>query len=101
MTWLDELISFRGPVISHRTAGRNLIDGLHREGVNLIKAQLPGFVLVHARPLPRWLCAATVQHPRAVPAHSGGTRQGDRLRFEQRAQALAKRPGSSVLAERT
>src|SRR5215207_10861765 len=49
------IIGFRGPVIAHRKASRNLINGLHREVINLIKAQLPGFVLlVHARSLPHW-----------------------------------------------
>src|SRR3954452_24590275 len=52
------VIGFRGPVISHRKAGRNLIDGLHREVIDLIKAQLLGFVLlVHAQPLPCWMPA--------------------------------------------
>src|SRR3954465_10687084 len=49
------VIGFRGPVLSHRKAGRNLIDGLHREVIDLIKAQLLRFVLVHAPPLPCWM----------------------------------------------
>src|SRR3954453_3448279 len=57
------VISLRGLVIAHRQAGRNLINGLHREVINLIEAQLSGCVLfLHARPPPRWM---------SVPSRSG------------------------------
>src|SRR4051812_18554408 len=44
------VIRLRGPVIALRKAGRNLINGLHREGINLSQAQLSGCALAHARP---------------------------------------------------
>src|SRR3954454_8100118 len=56
------VICLQGSVLPHRKAGHNLINGLHREVINLSQAQLSGCVRAHAHPMPHWM---------SVPRRSG------------------------------